>query len=252
MLTKRIIPCLDVKDGVVVKGQKFANIETVADPVELAKKYSALGADELVFYDITATSDGRDNFFDVVEKVASAINIPFTVGGGIKSLEDFDKALKAGADKVSINSSAVKNPELIKHAALKYGNQCVVLSIDVKKVGENKWEVVTAGGRNFTGIDAIEWAVRGQDLGAGELVINSIDSDGVKNGYDTELMKIISSSVNIPVIASGGAGCKKDILDVFKNTYVDAALAASIFHFGEIEILDLKTYLKNNNITMRI
>ncbi|MGB3366063.1 MAG: imidazole glycerol phosphate synthase subunit HisF [Acidaminobacteraceae bacterium] len=251
MITKRIIPCLDVKNGIVVKGKKFKDIQSVADPVALAKYYSDNGADELVFYDITATSDGRATFFDTVAKVAEAINIPFSVGGGIRTLGDFDLALKAGADKVSINSSAVKDPDLIRRAALKYGNQCVVLSIDIKKVSDGKWEVYTAGGRNASGLDAIEWALKGQALGAGELVLNSIDSDGVKGGYDIELNNTISSLVNIPVIASGGAGKLEDFKDVLTIGKADAALAASVFHFKEIQIKDLKSYLSDNGISIR-
>lgn len=251
MITKRIIPCLDVKDGIVVKGKKFKDIKNVDDPVTLAKFYSENGADELVFYDITATSDGRATFFDTVAKVAEAINIPFSVGGGIRSLNDFDLALKAGADKVSINSSAVKEPELIKRAALKYGSQCVVLSIDIKKVSDDKWEVYTAGGRNATGLDAVEWALKGEALGAGELVLNSINSDGVKGGYDIELNNKISSLVKIPVIASGGAGKLEDFKDVLTKGKADAALAASVFHFKEIEIKDLKAYLSDSGISIR-
>lgn len=252
MITKRIIPCLDVKNGLVVKGKKFENIVEVDDPVKLAKFYSENGADELVFYDITATSEERGTFFDIVSKVAEAINIPFSVGGGISSLDDFDKALKAGADKVSINSSAVKNPNLISEASLKYGSQCVVLSIDLKKVNDDKWEVYTAGGRINTGLDALEWALKGESLGAGELVLNSINSDGVKEGYDIEITKKISSLVKIPVIASGGAGKMEDFKDILTIGKADAALAASVFHFKEIEINDLKRYLVNNDISIRL
>ena len=251
MITKRIIPCLDVKDGIVVKGKKFKDIINVADPVVLAKYYSENGADELVFYDITATSDGRGTFFDVVSKVAEAINIPLCVGGGIRNLSDFDLAIKDGAYKVSINSSAVKNPNLIKEAALKYGSQCVVLSIDIKKVCDDKWEIYTAGGRNNTGLDAVEWALMGESLGAGELVLNSINSDGLKSVYDIELNKKISSLVKITIIASGGAGKEEDFKNVLTIGKADAALAASVFHFKEIEIKNLKTYLNDNGISIR-
>ncbi len=251
MLTKRIIPCLDVDNGRVVKGKKFHNIQDVSDPVQLAKMYSEAGADELVFYDITASNEERDIFINIVEKTAYEVYIPFTVGGGIRSVDDFNKVLRAGADKVSVNSAAVKNPHIITEAALKFGNQCVVLSIDAKKVGIN-WHVFINGGRVDTGLDAIEWAIRGEQLGAGELVLNSIDADGVKEGYDIELNRMIAEKVNIPIIASGGAGKKEDFLDVFKNGKVDAALAASVFHFGEIDILELKKYLKDHDIPMRV
>lgn len=251
MITKRIIPCLDVDKGRVVKGKKFSDIKDVSDPVALAKMYSEAGADELVFYDITASNEERDIFIHIVEKTAYEVYIPFTVGGGIRTIDDFNKVLRAGADKVSVNSAAVKNPNIITEAALKFGSQCVVLSIDAKKVG-NSWNVFINGGRLDTGIDVIEWAVRGEKLGAGELVLNSIDADGVKQGYDIELNRIISEKVNIPVIASGGAGKKEDFLDVLKNGKADAALAASVFHFGEIDILNLKNYLQDNDISMRV
>ncbi len=251
MITKRIIPCLDVDNGRVVKGTKFKNVQDVNDPVELAKYYSEAGADELVFYDITASSDARDIFVDVVEKTAHEVYIPLTVGGGIRTVEDFNKVLRAGADKVSVNSAAVENPELIREAALKFGSQCVVLSIDAKKVG-NQWKVFINGGRKDTGLDAIEWAIEGERLGAGELVINSIDADGVKEGFNIELNKIVCEKVNIPVIASGGAGKMEDFAEVFKEGTVDAALAASVFHFGEIKIKDLKEYLQSEDISMRL
>ena len=251
MLTKRIIPCLDVDKGRVVKGKKFNDIQDVSDPVELAKMYSEAGADELVFYDITASNEERDIFINIVEKTAYEVYIPFTIGGGIRTVDDFNKVLRAGADKVSVNSAAVKNPRIISEAALKFGSQCVVLSIDAKKVG-NKWNVFINGGRVDTGLDAIEWAIKGEKLGAGELVLNSNDADGIKEGYDIELNRIISEKVNIPVIASGGAGKAEDFLDVFKNGKVDAALAASVFHFGEIDIFQLKNYLSANDIAMRI
>lgn len=251
MLTKRIVPCLDVNHGRVVKGVKFQGLQDVDDPVQLAKHYSDIGADELVFYDITASNEQRDIFLDVVEKTAYNVYIPFTVGGGIRTIDDFNKVLRAGADKVSVNSAAVKNPELITEAALKFGNQCVVLSIDAKRTG-NSWEVYVNGGRTPTGIDAVEWAIRGEKLGAGELVLNSIDADGVKTGFDIELNRIVSESVSLPVIASGGAGTKEHFLEVFKEGRADAGLAASVFHFGEIDIRELKRYLKDNGVNMRI
>lgn len=250
MLTKRIIPCLDVDKGRVVKGKKFKAIQDVADPVELAKYYSENGADELVFYDITASNEDRDIFIDVVERTAENINIPFAIGGGIRTVEDFSKVLRAGADKVSINSAAVKRPELITEAALKFGNQCVVLSMDVKKNGED-WDVYINGGRINTGLNALEWAIKGEKLGAGEIVLNSIDSDGVKEGYSIEITKKISETVKIPVIASGGAGKKEDFLEVLKAGKADAALAASVFHYKEIEIKKLKEYLYKNGVEVR-
>lgn len=251
MLTKRIIPCLDVDKGRVVKGKKFENIQDVSDPVELAKMYSDAGADELVFYDITASNEERDIFIHIVEKTAYEVYIPFTVGGGIRTVDDFNKVLRAGADKVSVNSAAVKNPNIITEAALKFGSQCVVLSIDAKKSGDS-WNVFINGGRVDTGINAIEWALKGEKLGAGELVLNSIDADGVKNGYNIELNRMISEKVKIPVIASGGAGKKEHFIDIFKDGKADAALAASVFHFGEIDIKELKQYLMNQDIHMRI
>ena len=250
MLTKRIIPCLDVDNGRVVKGKKFQNIQDVADPVELGRYYSEQGADELVFYDITASYEDRDIFIHIVEKVAEAIRIPFTIGGGISKVEDFRRVLMAGADKVSVNSSAVKNPQLIREAALKFGAQCVVLSIDAKRNQHGSWDVYVKGGRDNTGIDAIEWAKQGQDLGAGEICINSIDTDGVKQGYDLELNRILSNKLTIPIIASGGAGKTEDFADVL-NVGADAALAASVFHYKEILISDLKNYLYKQNIPVR-
>jgi len=252
MLTKRIIPCLDVKNGRVVKGTKFENIIDVDDPKELGKFYSDSGADELVFYDITATSEDRNIYLQFVEQVAQNINIPFCVGGGVKNIDDFTEILKKGADKISINSAAIKNPKLIKLASEKFGAQCVVLSIDAKKNNENSWDVYISGGRTNTGIDVIEWAIKGVKLGAGELVINSIDEDGMKNGYDIKLLKKITKVVNVPVIASGGAGKMEDFLEVIKETGVDGVLAASVFHYKKIIINDLKVYLKNNNIPIRI
>lgn len=250
MLTKRIIPCLDVDHGRVVKGKKFQDIQDVADPVELGRYYSDQGADELVFYDITASYEDRDIFIHIVEKVAEAIRIPFTIGGGISKVEDFRKVLMAGADKVSVNSSAVKNPQLIREAALRFGAQCVVLSIDAKRNNKGSWDVYVKGGRENTGIDAIEWAKQGQDLGAGEICINSIDTDGVKKGYDLELNQKLSSLLTIPIIASGGAGKMEDFAEVLK-VGADAALAASVFHYKEIPIVDLKNFLHDQHIPVR-
>lgn len=251
MLAKRIIPCLDVRDGRVVKGTKFEDIKDVNDPVELAKFYNDEGADELVFYDITASHENRGIMLDIVEKTAQEIYIPFTVGGGVNTVDDFTRILRAGADKISVNSSAVKNPELIKEAALKFGAQCVVLSIDAKKVSPDKWNVFINGGRTDTGLDAIEWAVRGVELGAGELVMNNMNTDGVKEGYDLDLMKKVSEAVNVPIIASGGAGTKEHFYDVLCKGHADAALAASVFHFREIKIRKLKEYLSSRGIPMR-
>lgn len=251
MITKRIIPCLDVKDGRVVKGANFVGLKDVSDPVELAKYYNNSMADELVFYDITASYENRNLFVNVLERVAKEIFIPLTVGGGINKIEDFDRVLKSGADKVSVNSGAVKNPNLIREAAEKYGNQCVVLSVDIKKVGQ-KYSVFVKGGREDTNIDAIEWVINGEKNGAGELVINSIDTDGIKNGFDIDLLKEIADNVSIPIIASGGAGTMEHFKEVFEVKGVDAGLAASIFHFKEIDIKDLKEYLKNNNIKVRL
>jgi len=252
MITKRIIPCLDVRNGRVVKGVNFEGLSDVSSPVELGKYYSDNGADELVFYDITASSDGRAIFTDILKEVASTIFIPLTVGGGINSLEDFDRVLKCGADKVSVNSGAIKNPDLIYQAAKRYGDQCVVLSVDVKRV-DGVFRVFAKGGRENTGMEAIEWIKRGVDNGAGELVINSIDTDGVKKGFDLEMLDAVCNVVSVPVIASGGAGNKQDFVKLF-NTLpkVDAGLAASIFHFGEVEIKDLKKTLKENGIPVRI
>ena len=251
MITKRIIPCLDVRNGRVVKGTNFEGLKDVDDPVELAKYYNNSLADELVFYDITASYEGRKLFVNVLEKVANEIFIPLTVGGGINTIKDFDMVLKSGADKVSVNSGAIKNPDLIREAAEKYGNQCVVLSIDIKRVN-GRYSVFSKGGREDTGIDAIEWAVKGEKNGAGELVINSIDTDGVKIGFDIELLKEIADNVSIPLIASGGAGNMEHFKDVFQVKGVDAGLAASIFHFKEIDIKELKEYLQKNNIKVRL
>ncbi|MBP1968536.1 cyclase [Virgibacillus natechei] len=251
MLAKRIIPCLDVDNGRVVKGKKFQNIQDVADPVELAKRYNEEGADELVFYDITASNEERDIFLDVVEKVAAEIAIPFTVGGGIRTVEDIHKVLRAGADKVSINSAAVANPEIIKEAALKFGSQCIVLSIDAKETNTGEWHVFTKGGRNNTTMDAMEWAKRGEQLGAGEIVVNAIDVDGEKNGYNLALTSAISESVNIPIVASGGAGTIAHFASVLTHAGADAALAASVFHYNEIPIPELKKYLETENVIVR-
>ncbi len=252
MITKRIIPCLDVKDGRVVKGVNFLNLSDVSSPVKLADFYSKNGADELVFYDITASVEGRTLFTDILRQVASTIFIPLTVGGGINTLDDFDRVLKCGADKVSVNSGAIKNPSLIAEAAQKYGNQCVVLSVDVKRV-DGKFRVFAKGGREDTGIDALEWIKKGAENGAGEIVVNSIDTDGVKNGFDLELLKAVNEIVNVPVIASGGAGCIQDFTDLFTEIPdIDAGLAASIFHFGEVSISELKKELKSKGINVRI
>ena len=252
MITKRIIPCLDVKDGRVVKGVNFLGLSDVSSPVDLARFYSDGGADELVFYDITASAEGRALFTDILKKVAEQIFIPLTVGGGINTVEDFDRVLKCGADKVSVNSGAIKNPSLILDAAKKYGDQCVVLSVDVKRV-DGRFTVFSRGGRDNTGMDAIEWIKKCVANGSGEIAVNSIDTDGVKNGFDLEMLDAVCSVVSIPVIASGGAGCKEDFVKLFKTLpKVDAGLAASIFHFGEVDIRDLKKTLKNEGINMRI
>ena len=252
MITKRIIPCLDVKDGRVVKGVNFEGLNDVSSPVELGKYYSECGADELVFYDITASSDGRKLFTDILKEVASNIFIPLTVGGGINTLEDFDRVLKCGADKVSVNSGAIKNPDLIKAAAEKYGSQCVVISADIKRV-DGEFRVFARGGRDDTGIEGVSWIKRCVDNGAGEVVVNSIDTDGVKKGFDIEMLKAVCEAVNVPVIASGGAGCAKDFVTLFNEIPdIDAGLAASIFHFGEVKISDLKQLLNKNNINVRL
>ena len=252
MITKRIIPCLDVKDGRVVKGVNFLGLADVSSPVRLARYYSECGADELVFYDITASAEGRALFTDILCEVAKTIFIPLTVGGGINTLQDFDRVLKCGADKVSVNSGAIKNPSLIAEAARRYGDQCVVLSVDAKRVG-GQFRVFAKGGRVDTGIDAIEWIRRGVDAGAGEIVLNSIDTDGVKGGFDLEMLEAVCRVVEVPVIASGGAGCAEDFVKLFKALPgVDAGLAASIFHFGEVAIPDLKKMLKENGIDVRL
>ena len=252
MITKRIIPCLDVRAGRVVKGTNFEGVSDVASPVELAKYYSQSGADELVFYDITASFEGRALFTDILCEAAKNVFIPMTVGGGINTVEDFDRVLKCGADKVSVNSGAIRNPALIEEAAKKYGDQCVVLSADIKRVGDS-FHVFSKGGRIDTGMDAIEWIKKGVSLGAGEIVVNSIDTDGVKRGFDIELLRLVCNAVNVPVIASGGAGCTQDFIDLFKQIPdIDAGLAASVFHFGEINIKELKKTLRENGINTRI
>ena len=252
MITKRIIPCLDVKDGRVVKGVNFLDLADVSSPVKLAKYYSESGADELVFYDITASAEGRALFTDILTEVASTIFIPLTVGGGINTVADFDRVLKCGADKVSVNSGAIRNPELVREAAKIYGDQCVVLSVDVKRVGD-EFRVFAKGGREDTGMEAKSWIKKCVSMGAGEVVVNSIDTDGVKGGFDIELLEIVTNTVNVPVIASGGAGSKQDFVDLFKAIpTIDAGLAASVFHFGEIKISDLKKELKKNDINVRL
>lgn len=252
MITKRIIPCLDVRDGRVVKGVNFKNVNDVSCPVELGKLYSDSGADELVFYDITASGEERKIFTDILRRVAENIFIPLTVGGGINTIEDFDRVLKCGADKVSVNSGAIKNPNLISEAAQKYGNQCVVISVDIKRV-DGCFHVFAKGGREDTGLEAISWIKRCVSLGAGEVVVNSIDTDGVKNGFDIELLKLVCDAVNVPVIASGGAGSAEDFVTLFeKIPEIDAGLAASIFHFGEVSISDVKKLLAKNGVPVRL
>lgn len=251
MITKRIIPCLDVRNGRVVKGINFEGIQDVADPVEMARFYNENGADELVFYDITASVEERKLFSDILTDVASQIFIPLTVGGGINSLEDFDRVLKCGADKVSVNSGAIRNPDIIEQGAKKYGDQCVVLSMDIKRV-DGVFKLFSKGGRENTGIDALQWAVDGVNRGAGELVVNSIDTDGVKEGFDLELLDAVAARVSVPIIASGGAGKMEDFSALFKHPGMDAGLAASIFHFKEINILDLKKYLRKEGVEVRL
>jgi cyclase len=250
-LAKRIIPCLDVKDGRVVKGVNFVGLRDAGDPVETAIRYNQEGADELTFLDITASHEERDTIVDVVKKVAKEVFIPLTVGGGIRELNDIYKLLNVGCDKVSINSSAVKNPNFINEGAKRFGSQCIVVAIDIKNVAPNKWNVFVKGGREDTGLDAIKWAKEVVDRGAGEILLTSMDSDGTKAGFDISITKTISEMVNVPVIASGGAGKMEHFTEVFQNS-ADAALAASIFHFKEIEILDLKRYLRDNNINVRL
>lgn len=252
MIGKRIIPCLDVRDGRVVKGTNFEGVRDVADPVAMARRYNESCADELVFYDITASSDGRALFADVLSAVASEVFIPLTVGGGIRTLEDFDRVLKAGADKVSVNSGAIADPSLIGRAAKRYGDQCVVLSMDVKRV-DGTFRLFANGGRVDTGIDALAWARAGVEAGAGEAVLNSIDADGVRGGFDLEMLKAFAEVVDVPIVASGGVGKKEDFLELFREVpSVDAGLAASIFHFGEVDIVDLKRFLHDGGIPMRL
>ena len=251
MITKRIIPCLDVRDGRVVKGVNFEGLQDVSSPVELGRYYSENGADELVFYDITASAEGRKLFADILREVAATIFIPLTVGGGINTLEDFDRVLKCGADKVSVNSGAIRDPSLIGKAAKLYGNQCVVLSVDVKRV-DGRFTVFAKGGRENTGMDALEWIRRGEADGAGEIVVNSVDTDGVKAGFDIEMLKAVEEIVSVPVIASGGAGGIQDFIDLFREIPdIDAGLAASIFHFGEVQIPELKRQLAEAGINVR-
>ena len=251
MLAKRIIPCLDVRDGRVVKGVNFVNIRDAGDPVELATYYSDQGADEIVFLDITATSDDRKTVADVVERTASRVFVPLTVGGGIRTLEDFQILLRAGADKISVNYAAVKDPTLISRAAERFGSQCVVLAIDARKRPEGGYEVVVAGGRTPTGLDAVEWAKEGQRLGAGEILLTSMDADGTKAGFDIEMTRAVTQAVSIPVIASGGCGSLEHFAQVFEETGCDAALAASLFHFGELTVPQVKGYLARRNIPVR-
>ena len=252
MITKRIIPCLDVKDGRVVKGVNFQGLGDVASPVDLAQYYSGAGADELVFYDITASAEGRRLFTDILRETAAKVFIPLTVGGGINTVEDFDRVLKSGADKVSVNSGAIRDPQLIYHAAKRYGDQCVVLSVDVKRV-DGQFRVFARGGRDDTGMEAIGWIKDCVAKGAGEIVVNSIDTDGVRQGFDLEMLEAVCEAVSVPVIASGGAGCKEDFVKLFRALpKVDAGLAASIFHFGQVQIADLKQTLAANGIPTRI
>ena len=252
MITKRIIPCLDVKNGRVVKGVNFAALRDVASPVELARYYSGAGADELVFYDITASAEGRALFTDVLTETARRVFIPLTVGGGINSLEDFDRVLKCGADKVSVNSGAIRDPDLVERAAVRYGSQCVVLSVDIKRV-DGAFRVFSHGSRVDTGMEAIGWIRRCVDAGAGEIVVNSIDTDGVKRGFDLEMLSAVCAAVDVPVIASGGAGCIEDFITLFRaEPRVDAGLAASIFHFGQVEIRELKKAMADAGIPARI
>ena len=251
MLAKRIIPCLDVKDGRVVKGTNFQGLRDMADSVEMARFYNAAGADELVFYDITASAEGRALFTDILRAVASEVFIPLTVGGGIRTLEDFDRVLKCGADKVSVNSGAIADPSLIGAAARRYGDQCVVLSMDVKRVN-GEFRLFAKGGREDTGIDALDWAVRGVEAGAGEIVLNSIDTDGVKQGFDLEMLDALAARVHVPIVASGGAGKMEDFAALFTHPGMDAGLAASIFHTRQVEIRALKEFLHGRGVPVRL
>ncbi len=251
MLAKRIIPCLDVKDGRVVKGTNFQGLRDMADPVEMARFYNAAGADELVFYDITASAEGRALFTDILRAVASQVFIPLTVGGGIRTLEDFDRVLKCGADKVSVNSGAIADPSLIGQAAKRYGDQCVVLSMDVKRVA-GQFRLFAKGGREDTGIDALDWAARGVAAGAGEIVLNSIDTDGVKQGFDLEMLDALAARVHVPIVASGGAGKMEDFAELFTHPGMDAGLAASIFHTRQVEIRALKEFLRGRGVAVRL
>jgi len=251
VLVKRIIPCLDVRDGRVVKGVNFVNIRDAGDPVELAKYYSDQGADEIVFLDITATSDARDTVADVVERTAAQVFVPLTVGGGIRTLDDFQRILRAGADKISVNSAAVARPELISEAAERFGSQCVVLAVDARARGDGTWEVVVAGGRKPTGMDLIQWVKQGEALGAGEILLTSMDADGTKAGFDLAMTKAVTEAVGIPVIASGGCGSLAHFAQVFEETGCDAALAASLFHFGELTVPQVKDYLRTQQIPVR-
>ena len=251
MLAKRIVPCLDIRDGRVVKGVIFQGLRDLADPVEMARFYNDSGADELVFYDITASAEGRGLFTDILRRVAGEIFIPLTVGGGIRTLDDFDRVLKCGADKVSVNSGAIADPGLIRAAAQKYGDQCVVLSMDVKRV-DGRFHLFAKGGREDTGLDAMDWAVRGVSNGAGEIVLNSIDTDGVKGGFDLPMLDELAARVSVPIVASGGAGTMEDFAELFKHPGVDAGLAASIFHTKQVRINDLKRFLRARGVEMRI
>ncbi len=251
MLAKRIIPCLDVNNGRVVKGVNFVDIRDAGDPVELARFYSDQGADEVVFLDITATSDGRRSVMDVIENTGKQVFVPLTVGGGIRSVADFQEILRAGADKISVNSAAVKQPELITQAAERFGSQCVVLAIDGKSRGDGTWEVVIAGGRIRTGLDVVDWAKRAEALGAGEILLTSMDADGTQAGFDIAMTRAVTEAVGIPVIASGGAGCLQDFAEVFEQTGCDAALAASLFHYGTLTVPQVKDYLRARNIPVR-
>ncbi|MBP1045372.1 imidazole glycerol phosphate synthase subunit HisF [Enterococcus sp. BWM-S5] len=251
MLTKRIIPCLDVTDGQVVKGVNFVNLQSIGDPVEIARAYNEQGADELVFLDITATSDERETMVEVIERTAAEVFIPLTVGGGIRSVADMKKMLQAGADKISLNSAAIQNPELIRQGAEKFGSQCIVVAVDAKRIADDSWHVFVKGGREDTGLDVIDWVKKAVSLGAGEILLTSMDADGTKQGYDLALNQAVCEAVTVPVIASGGCGKKEDILEVFEETAVTAALAASIFHYGEVGIPELKEFLQDEGVTVR-